>query len=229
MALAPAQAAVTGKNTTFASSVVSAALASPLTNGSIIMVAWEGDGVSSANSANVPTDTAGNTYTRVLSKLVTATFDLEIWTAQNTHTTASNKVTVTDTGGGIDSTVVVEEWTGQATSSFTDGSSSNSGNLSPLTAGNIVTTNANDLIWVAGCEAVGASDLTAATGYSRLAQTSTTFTNLGICSQVVSSTGTYNGGFTSSVGVSWACAAVAIKQAGGVVTASAVTNLLMGV
>lgn len=201
-----------GTDTTFASSV-NATFASPLTNNSIILLAWEGDGATATNKANTPTDTAGNTYVRVLSKLVSATFDLEIWYALNTHTTASNKVTVTDTLAGADGTLIIEEWTANATSSPTDGSNSNSGTISPLTAGAIATTNANDLIWVAGCEAVGANDLTAATGYSNLTQTHTTFTNIGICSQVVSSTSSYNGGFTSSTGVSWACGAVAIKQA----------------
>lgn len=219
----------TGVDTTFASSVASTAFANPLTNGSIILVAWEGDAATAANSANTPTDTAGNTYVRVISKLVTATFDLEIWYALNTHTTASNVVTITDTIGGSDGIIIVEEWSGNVSSSPTDGSSSNSGTTSPLTAGNIATTHSNDLIWVAGVEAVAANDLTAASGYSNLTQTSTAFSNLGICSQV-GAAGSYNGGFTSSVGVSWACAAVAIKDTAAGLTVVPVSNLsLLGV
>lgn len=227
MALTRIQAK-SGLNTTFASSVASTAFTSPLTNGSIIMVTVEAD-AGTANSINTPTDTAGNTYTRQKAVNVVATFELEIWTAQNTHTTASNVVTATDTNGGVDSIIIVEEWTGQATTTFTDGTSSNTGSLSPLTAGNIVTTNANDFIWVAGVEAVGASDLTAAAGYSNLTQANTTFSNLGICSQIVAATGTYNGGFTSSVGVSWACASIAIKAVASGAVVVAPTMALMGI
>lgn len=227
MALAQAQAAKTGLNTIFASSVSSTALASPLTNGSIIMVAWEGDAVA-ANGANTPTDTAGNTYVRVLSKAVAATFDLEIWYALNTHTTAANVVTITDTGGGVDSIIIVEEWIGNKSSTPTDGSSSNSGSLSPLTAGAFSTTHTNDLIWVAGVEAVAASDLTAGAGYSNLTQANTAFSNLGICSQV-GAAGSYNGTFTSSVGVSWACGAVAIQDSTGGITVKLLNLLGVGV
>lgn len=228
MALARVQAK-TGLNTTFASDVSSTAFASPLSNPSIIMVAWEGDAVA-ANGANTPTDTAGNTYVRILSKAVAATFDLEIWYALNTHTTASNIVRITDNGGGVDSIIAVEEWTGNKTSAPTDGSSSNSGSISPLTAGAFSSTHSNDLIFVGGVEAVGASDLTAGAGYSNLSQANTTFSNLGICSQV-GAAGSYNGTFTSSVGVSWACGAGAIQDnTGGAAVAAIIHSLgLLGV
>lgn len=217
----------TGLNTTFASSVASTAFANALTNGSIILVAWEGDAVA-ANGASTPTDTAGNTYVRVFSKAVAATFDLEIWYALNTHTTASNVVTITDNGGGVDSIIIVEEWSGNVSSSPTDGSSSNSGSLSPLTAGAFTTTHSNDLIWVAGVEAVNASDLTAGAGYTNLTQANTAFSNLGICSQV-GPIASYNGTFTSTVGVSWACGAVAIKDTAGALSVHNLTLLGVGV
>lgn len=200
----------TGVNTTFASSVSSTAFANALTNGSLIVVWWEGDAVA-LNGANAPTDTALNVYTRAGSVAVAATFDLECWYTINTHTTAANIVTVTDNGGGVDSIVIVQEWTGNKSSAPIDGSSTNTGTLSPLTSGSFSTTHNNDLISVGGVEAVAASDLTAGAGYTNLTQANTAFSNLGTCSQV-GGIAAYNGTFTSSVGVSWACAAIAFKD-----------------
>lgn len=224
MALTRVQAA-TAKNTTFASVVTTTGITT--TAGHIVMVCAEADTVA-ANGITI-TDSKANTWTRVISKSVVATFDLEIWYSILTSAGASHTFTATDNGGGVDSIIIVEEWSGQAASAPTDGSSSNSGTGSPLTAGTITTTNANDLIWVAGAQAVGALDLTASTGYSNLTQNSTTFSNLGICSQVVSATGSYNGGFTSTVSVNWAAGAVAIKQLAAATTAPSSTFLMMGV
>lgn len=229
MALSRLQA-TSGVDTTFASSV-NATFASPLTSGSIILLAWEGD-VGAANSANTPTDTAGNTYVRVLSNSVLSTFDLEIWYALNTHTTASNKVTVTDTIGGSDGILVIEEWSGAATSSPTDGSASAgdaTGLSSTPNSGSFSTANAADLIWTAAAITLGANDLSAGTGYSNLTQNHTTFSNLGIASKVVAATGSYAGAFTSSAVGSWACGAVAIKQLAGGTTVVLPFKSLMGV
>lgn len=201
--------AASGVDTTFASSV-SATFANPNNGGNIILLAWEGDGATAINKANTPTDTAGNTYVRLLSAINSGSFDLEVWVAYNIKDKVGNVVTVTDTLAGADGTLIVEEWANATIKTTLLGSISNTGSVSPITSGNIVTVNPNVLLWVAAAEAVGASDLTAQTGFSNLTQTSTTFSNIGICSQVVNATGTYNGGFTSSVGVSWVCIMVAL-------------------
>jgi hypothetical protein len=231
MALARVQAS-SGVNTTFASSVQSAAFASPLTNGSIILVAWEGDGVTSTNVANTPTDTAGNTYVRVSSTLENATFDLEVWYTLNTHTTAANKVTITDTGAGIDSIIAVEEWTGAASVTPVDQQTSATSGASPSTALNSgatsATTNANDLIWVAGAAAISGNHLSLAGSFTNLTQNSTTFSNLGIASQVVSTTGAQTGVMTVSSSSSWCCAVVAIKEAPATVAGDVITNFNPG-
>jgi hypothetical protein len=210
MAFSRIQAA-SGTDTTFASSV-SATFASANMAGNTILLAWEGD-TGAVNAANTPTDTAGNTYTRLISKSVAATFDLEIWIATNIKYKVGNVVTVTDTIGGSDGALIVEEWAGGSLLPVVDGSSSNSGTGSPLTSGAFTPATDTILLWVAGAESVGASDLTAAAGYSNLTQVATAFSNLGICSQVVTVPASQNGGFTSIVSVSWACAMVGIKLA----------------
>jgi hypothetical protein len=209
MASAKRIQSVTGANTTFASSV-SATFTSPNDNGNIILLAWEGDSAAGTNTANTPTDTAGNTYKRLISTAIAATFDLEIWVAYNIKPKAGNVVTVTDTNAGVDSLLIAEEWSGATMVTALDGSSGTTGSGSPLTSGNIITSAPNVLLWVAGVEAIGANDLTASTGYSGLNQTSTTFSNLGVCSQVTTSPSTYNGGFTSIVTAQWVCTMVAL-------------------
>lgn len=197
-------------DTTLASSVT-ATFTNVTQNGSIILLAWEGE-TGGANSANTPTDTAGNIYTRVLSKSVAATFDLEVWYAINKASTASNAVVVTDTLGGKNGILIIEEWTGADSVTVVDASNSNSGTGSPLTPGSISTVQQNELIWVAGVESVGASDLSANTGLGNLTQASTVTTNLGIASTTVASLTTSNVGFTSIVSVAWACAQVSIRK-----------------
>lgn len=210
MALTRIQA-ISGTDTTFASSV-NVTFATPNTAHNSILLAWEGD-TGALNSGNTPTDTAGNTYTRLKAVSVAATFELEIWIAVDIKNKVGNVVTVTDTIGGSDGILIVEEWGGTSLLAVADGSSTNTGNTSPLTAGSFTPATDDVLIWVAGVESVGASDLTAAAGYSNLTQNATTFSNLGICSKVISASSVQNGGFTSLVGVSWACAAVGIKLA----------------
>lgn len=202
----------TGTDTTFASSV-NATFGSALTNPSIILLAIEVD-TGAQNSANTPTDTAGNTYVRVLSTSLSATFDLEIWYALNTHTTASNKVTVTDSAGGADGILIVEEWTGNVTSSPVDqsqSSSDNSGATTPTSTATPSTTDANDLIWGAAVGSNGANDMSLGAGYSNLTQTHTSFSNLAIESKTVAATGTQTATFGMSPLGSWVCGVVCIK------------------
>jgi hypothetical protein len=221
MALVRQQAA-SGVDSAF-NSTVSATFGAALTNGSIILVAWEGDDPTANNSANTPTDTAGNTYVKVLAEFQSGSFELDIWYALNTHTTASNKVTITDTLGGSDGIIIIEEWTGQAASSPVDVSnfaSVASGSVSPFTTANLVTTNANDLIWVACVNDDGGNYLALGSGFTNLTQNYTAFSNLGINSMVVSSTGTYTGVMTGTTNGSTIIIAVAIKAGSGVVNAT---------
>lgn len=200
------------KDTTFASSVT-ATFANPLTPGSTILLSWEGDtGV--ANSANTPTDTATHTYTRRAGVSLASTFDLEIWTAPNSGSQASNAVTVTDTIGGSNGILIIEEWSGISTVSPLDTSKTASGTTSSsFSTGAFTTTNANDLIWVA-CAAATTNALTVGSGYSNLTQTSTSSTTLAIESKIVSVAGSNTGTMSLGVGnASYTIAAVAMELA----------------
>ena len=204
--------AASGKNTGFASTVSTAAFGTPLTNGSVILACGEND-TGAANSFNTPTDTAGNTYVRVLSKSVAATFDLEIWYALNTHTTASNVVTMTDTSGGVDSIAIAEEWKGIVPSAPIDASSSNSSTTGQsLTTGAFTTTNAKDFLWACAVLAAGVNDFVAGTGYSNTTTATTSFSNLAVESKIVSATSSNNIPASSTASLSWAMGGLGVIQ-----------------
>ena len=196
MALRREQSA-TGVNTSFASTVT-ATFSNTLQIGSLIILAWEGDSATATNKANTPTDTAGNTYVRAVSVVSSAVFDLEIWYAINQKAQASNAVTVTDSLAGVDSTLVIEEWTGADSVTVLDKSSSATGSSTALDSGNMVTLQPDLILWGAGAAAVGSSQLTVGAGYSNLTQTATTFSNIACESQVVAATGQYKATFGSA-------------------------------
>lgn len=214
-----AQAAVSGTQSTFASSVQSAAFANALTANSTILIAFAAD--AGATSANTPTDTAGNIYIRAPGGKFNASHigaDLEFWFANNTHTTASNKVTVTDNGGGVNSAVIMEEWLGlDPTNPFdqiavTDSGASTGTALS--SGATPTTTLANELVFTIGLTNNGANDMSLGTGFTNLTQTFTTSPmNLGIASKVVTSAGAQTGLMACSPAADWACMVVTLRQA----------------
>lgn len=200
-----------GANTTFVSTVT-ATFANPLTPGSVLLLAWEGD-TGGSNSANTPTDTAGHTFTRDISTVRAATFDQEVWHASNSGSQVANAVTVTDTIGGVDSLLIVEEWSGiQAVTDLTG--TGNGATASTFSTSSWSTTNANDLIWgaVAGAFGAGSPVMVAGAGYTNLSQNFTNFTTLATESKVVAATGSQTVTFTVSTGVSsYAVSGVAFK------------------
>lgn len=217
MAIARVQSA-SGLDTTFASSV-GATFVSPNSAGNCIMLAWEGDAATAINKANTPTDTGGNTYTRLLSTFLSGVFDLEIWVALNVAAKTGNVVTVTDTLGGADGIVIIEEFSGVATAAAVDVTGvGTTGTSTALDSGPLTTLNANDLLWGAGAIAAGANDASLGAGYSNLTQNHTTFSNLATESQIVAATGTSHGLMTSSASLSWAMGLVALKAAAAGVT-----------
>jgi hypothetical protein len=207
--------AASGINTTFLSSV-SATFGSPNSVGNMILVAWEGDEVT-ANGGNTPTDTAGNTYVRLASVNIALDHELEVWVCYNCKQKAGNVVTVTDTGGGVNSIVIVEEWIGVSTLALIDQTAGASGNGTALSSGaTATTTNERDLLWVAGNVDVptGSNVLSLGTNFSNLTQNTTPgFSCLGIESRVVNGRAAYTGLFTSSISQSWSCIIVAMRAA----------------
>ncbi len=210
------QQSSSGTQSTFASTVSSTAFGSPLSNPSLIVVSFVAD--LNTTSANTPTDTAGNTYVRA-TQFQDAAFtgsDIEVWYAKNTHTTASNVVTVTDNGGGVNSAVVVEEWTGADTTAPFDKTAQASGSGTAIDSGATATlSQANEMVMVTAVAILNANQLSLATGFTNLTQTHTTTPeNLGIASKVVSATTAVNGLMTTG-SASWAGIVTTWKQAAG--------------
>jgi hypothetical protein len=164
---------------------------------------------------NTPTDTAGNTYTRRVS-IADATLGskLEIWTAQNNHTTSSNVVTCTDNGGGVNSIVCVEEWTGAATSGAFDKSAVGSGTGTAMTtASSGVLSQADELVWIGGMAEKNADQLVLGSGYTNLIQNHTgSVVNLGSSSKVVAATTAVTGAMTTG-SANWSLGLVTMKGA----------------
>jgi hypothetical protein len=97
--------------------VSTAAMAHALTNPSIIVV---GVLLDTSGTVPTPTDTAGNTYhDSGEGQVNTSSWRLELFYANNTHTTASNVVSVSY-GSSIGMSVEAAEFTGGATSSPVD-------------------------------------------------------------------------------------------------------------
>jgi hypothetical protein len=213
----------TGTNTTFASSVTTASWTS--TTGNLLIAVVEADTV--AQNGITVTDSKSNTWSRLISTSLAATFDLEIWYTVLTTGGASHTVTATDNGGGVDSLIIVEEWSGSATSPA-DKSAGATGTVSTaLNSGSSgVLAQAAELIICAGV-ASGNVTMTAGGSFTNLNKVNTVFSTLAFASQVVASTSAVTGTMTSGTIGSWVCQVGTFKE---LVTASNIRNLaLLGV
>jgi hypothetical protein len=212
MALARVQA-FSGTNTTFASSVTTSSATT--TVGNILIAIVEADTV--AQNGITVSDNKGNTWTRVISTALAATFDLEVWVAQITTGGASHTVTATDNGGGVDSLIIVEEWSGAATSSVADQSVGATGTVSSAAnSGASGTTTQADEVVIGAVVASGNRTFTLGAGYSNGTKVNTTFSSLFFESQIVSATGTQTATATISANVSWVCQVATFKEAAAV-------------
>ncbi len=159
-----------------ASNCSTQAFSTALTNPSVIVACSLN--ASAAASPNVPTDTATNTYVDLGPANVNyngSALALQCWYAQNTHTTASNVVSINTNTTGTWGLLAVEI-TGAATSNARDGGSgvgySSSGanqttsgsGPDNVNAGTMVTVTNNDLILAVGT-CLSTSN-TAGTGYT---------------------------------------------------------------
>jgi hypothetical protein len=199
-----------------------------LTNPSRIVVAVSaGSYGASACTVSTIADTAGNTYaldkasSNWYSDGATAeTPDTEIWAAPNTHTTASNKITVTTNVDGY-VTFTACEVTGLAASPI-DASNSdflyNQGAAGPPDCGAITTAQANEIIIACFfCGGVGAA-LTVPTGFTRVfdSHTGGTRTDGDMVYRIVSATQTnLNVTWNTNLGqfASWGGAVASYKMA----------------
>lgn len=199
----------TGTNTTFASTVTTASWTS--TAGNMLIAIAEADTVA-ANGITISGNNSAS-FTRVISTAVAATFDLEIWVAYNIPGGAGQTVTATDTGGGVDSLIIVEEWSGAATSSAADKSAGATGSSTSLNSGATATTSQADEVVIGAGVVSGNVTMTAGAGYSNLTKVSTTFSTLAFESKIVSATGAQTATMTAGASGSWACQVATFKQA----------------
>lgn len=205
--------ASSGANDIAASLVAAGSLGT--TSGNCLLVAV----VTNANTANdvsSVTDTAGNSFSRV-TQINNGTYagDLELWIATGITGNVANIVTANHSANN--SAIIVEEWSGVATSSATDTSNTGTDSSSPLQSGSFTTANAIDIIFCAVAQRASPT-FSAATGFSNVTQQSfSTNRGLGIASKTVSSTGSYTGDMNSTSSGATLIIGAGIKaaQAGG--------------
>lgn len=216
----------TGTNITFASTVTTASWTS--TAGNMLIAIAEADVV--ATNGITITGNLSTSWTRVISNSVASTFDLELWVAYNIAGGAGQTVTATDNGGGVDSLIIVEEWSGAALTSALDKSAGTTGVASSaLNSGaTAATTQAAELVIGAGV-ASGNVTMTAGAGYTNLNKVNTTFSTLAFESQVVAATGAQTATMTAGASVSWACQVATFKEAVAATVVGSPTSLMMGV
>lgn len=208
--------AFSGTNTGFASVVTTSAVTTTL--GNMLVAIAQADTV--AQNGITVTDSKTNSWTRVKSVSLAAVFDLEVWVTVLTAAGASHTVTATDNGGGVDSLIIVEEWSGEAASP-SDVSAGTSGSSTALNSGATGTTaQANEMVMCAGVSS-GNVTMTAAGSFSNLTKVNTTFSTLAFESQIVSAAAAQTGVMTSGTANSWVCIVATFKElaaAGGSAT-----------
>lgn len=157
----------------------------------------------------------GNTYT--IDVDVTKTSQLRgIFVHCNYTGSGTPTITVTNNASVVCSIIVAEYSGVDSGGTPTDGTNSGTGTASNPAAGNITTTNANDLLLAGFGDLTGANDtITAGSGYSFVQQNGdgTTIFVGAMEEQIVSATGTYTNGFTYNPTQQWVAAHVAYKQA----------------
>jgi type II secretory pathway component HofQ len=167
------------------------------------------------------TDSKGNTYVLVFSTQNTTDTDwLAVYMATNGTGGATHRITASF-GAGLNPVILgLIEITGGATSSITDTSATAFDQASPF-GQSITTANANDLIlgFFGSNGAATTVTYTAGSGFTMLAAgtfvTGTDGLSVGVSTQVVSATGTYNPAFTVSSGNKGPTISLALKQLAG--------------
>lgn len=219
-----------GSNTSFSSTVTTSAFGSNTTVGNILIAVCEAD-VTSTNGCTV-TDNKGNSWTRILSQAPSTVFDMEMWYTVITSGGSSHTVTMTDTGGGVDSNLIVEEWSGNANTPFDVSASAQdvTGISTAPNSGATASTALTDELVIGGTAVAGAPTLTLGSGYTNLTRVATTFTALGFESKVVSATGAQTATFTAGAAGSWACGVATFKNtSAGVLVVRILRRMRLGI
>jgi hypothetical protein len=204
---------VTRQDNDGVNTVSSATFVSALTAGSKIIVVME----CGANTTVSITDTAGNSYTVVNSTFSAASgYKTVIAWADNTSTTASNKVTSTWGATGAFRTAAISEWTGLATGApdVSTVGQTHGGTATPTDASMTTTVNGDLII---SAEASDGSTVIAGSGYTLIGAAPT---GVGWEYQVQSTAGAIAPAFNISPSAQGATQSVAFKASGGAAPAS---------
>lgn len=199
-----------GTNTGFASTVTTSSVT--VTAGDLIVCGAEAD-VVGANGITV-IDSKSNTWARSKSNAIAATMDVETWWSRIATGGSGYTVTATDTGGGVDSLIICEEWSGNAVvpNDVAMGATDNTGVSGALNSGaTSVTAQNNEVVFGIGAT-TGAPNYTLGAGYTNLTRVATTFTSLGFESKTVSATGAQTATLTASVAGSWTMQVATYKE-----------------
>jgi hypothetical protein len=192
---------------TASATAVSDYLAAQTAGNTNVVVISFGSTVTTVSSV---TDTAGNTYSVAVGPIRGSSDTLYIFYAKNIASSAAgNEVTVTF--NQVTNWVWVEllEYAGLNTSNPFDAASSATGTSATATGGNLVTTNACDLLISATAQSDNVTSIGA--GYNLRADTWGNF----VQDRVVSSTGTYTSTSTISNSGNWETGFVAFKKSSG--------------
>ncbi len=216
--------AFSGQNTSFASVVTTSSVTA--TAGNLMIAVAEADTV--VQNGITVTDSKGNTWNRVISTSIAATFDSELWYSVIATGGSGYTVTANDNGLGVDSLIIVEEWSGAALTSAADKSAGTSGIGTALSSGaTAATVQAAELVIGAGVVS-GDVTMTAGATYSNLTEINTIFSTLAFESKVVAATGVQTATMTAGTAGSWICQVATFKEAVAASSGSP-TVLLMGV
>jgi hypothetical protein len=183
--------------------VISVTITSP-TAGNALILTYGGN----PNTATIAS-VAGGGVTWVKAKSSNTNRDAEIWYGLNASGLSTNvTITLNSALGGSGGLANVSEWSGLSGSSVVDASGSASGTSASITTATINTTNANDLIITIGRHASSSSLGNLSPFISLASPDSAAFQ---AAYAIVSSTGSYYGGWTLSSSVAWEAEIAAFK------------------
>lgn len=198
-----------GTNTAFASTVTTSSVT--VTAGNLIICTAEADVATSITMA----DSKGNAWSRIQTQNLPATFVLETWYAKATIGGSGYTVTATDNGGGVDSLIICEEWSGQDPTAPLDrftGLTDTSITTNLTSGATAATTQANEIV-IGTAVNSGSVTCTLGATYSNLTKVNSPFSTLCYESKIVSATGAQTATFTVSVAGSWITQVQTFKEA----------------
>lgn len=208
-------------STNFASSVVAGHL----------LVALVASAAGASGDVSSVTDTAGNTYTKIL-EFTTLNLDITVWIVWNCIGGASFNVTGhVGAVGTNDASIVVQEFSGvmRSANPFDKSKSATGTSTSPNSGATATTTQATELIVGVLAHESTTTTIVTGSGYSALTTASLANCSAALESQVVAVTGAQTATFGLTASRPWGCGVVTIKDSAGDPKTKGGTLMLMGI